>query len=100
MSYDPLIDWTETVRHSTANQCQPEGAVPGASQPDVVHHPAHYNWHPAAECITVAAEFSYNLGTVIAYIWRAGRKTPDPLPDLRKAREHLDHEIHRLEKKL
>ena len=33
-----------------------------------------------------------------AYLARAGKKTADPLEDLRKARWYLDREISRLEK--
>ena len=41
---------------------------------------------------------SYRLGSVLGYIVRAGHKTPDPLDDLRKAREFLDREIRMHEK--
>lgn len=36
---------------------------------------------------------SFNLGNVLKYLWRAGRKTPDALEDLKKARTYLDREI-------
>jgi hypothetical protein len=36
-------------------------------------------------------------GCVFKYLVRAGDKTPDPLEDLRKARQYLDMEIQRLE---
>lgn len=40
---------------------------------------------------------NFNLGNVCKYICRAGRKTFDPLPDLRKAAAYLEREIERLE---
>lgn len=61
--------------------------------------PAHYKKHPSgAECIQIAQEFSFNLGNVIKYVWRAGLKSPDALTDLKKARRCLDYEIERLER--
>ena len=44
-----------------------------------------------------AFDLNFNLGNVIKYICRAGRKTFDPLPDLRKACTYLEREIERLE---
>lgn len=38
----------------------------------------------------------FHLGNVIKYVARAGKKTPDPLPDLLKARDNLDFRIARL----
>lgn len=35
----------------------------------------------------------FNLGNVMKYLWRSGRKTPDALKDLKKARDYLDREI-------
>lgn len=39
---------------------------------------------------------NFHLGNVLKYVWRAGRKSPDRLKDLLKAREYLDREITRL----
>ena len=44
-----------------------------------------------------AFDLNFNLGNVIKYICRAGRKTFDPIPDLRKACTYLEREIERLE---
>ena len=44
-----------------------------------------------------AFDLNFNLGNVCKYICRAGRKTFDPLPDLRKACTYLEREIERLE---
>lgn len=46
-----------------------------------------------------AKELNFNLGNVIKYVSRAGKKSPDQLPDLRKALDYLQREISRLEKK-
>lgn len=62
-------------------------------------NPDHYRSHPSGvECIHIAREFSFCLGNVIKYVWRAGLKTRDPLQDLRKAERYLQEEIARLEK--
>jgi hypothetical protein len=42
---------------------------------------------------------NYRLGCVLKYLWRAGKKTADPLVDLKKARTYIDSEIARLERK-
>lgn len=63
---------------------------------DPVKRPAHYTAHPSGvECIEVTQHFSFCLGNVIKYVWRAGSKG-DALQDLYKAREYLDYEITRL----
>lgn len=53
---------------------------------DVVNHPPHYRVGNL-ECIDVieAYRLGYHLGNVVKYLWRAGRKTPDVIVDLRKA---------------
>lgn len=64
---------------------------------DPINHPDHYTSHPSgAECINIAEWFPFNLGNVIKYVWRAGKKG-DHLEDLRKARWYLDREIQRIE---
>lgn len=64
---------------------------------DDIKHPDYYNWHPSGvECATITDAFNFNLGNVIKYAWRCGHKHPDPVQDLKKAREYLDREIVRL----
>lgn len=46
-----------------------------------------------------AWELGFELGNVLKYISRAGKKTPDALSDLRKAAEYLQYEIQKREKK-
>lgn len=47
------------------------------------------------ECLDVidALNLGFNLGNVLKYLWRAGRKTPDALDDLKKARTYIEREI-------
>jgi hypothetical protein len=40
-----------------------------------------------------AWDLGFHLGNAIKYIGRAGRKTPDTLTDLKKARWYLEREI-------
>jgi hypothetical protein len=66
----------------------------------IVNNPRHYNEHPSGvECITIAQEYSFNLGNAIKYIWRAGIKTEDPIQDLEKAAKYIQYEIDRLEER-
>lgn len=67
-----------------------------------VDHPAHYGGADNVyEHIKVADAWglNYRLGNATKYIARAGKKTDNPLEDLKKARWYLDSEIQRLERK-
>ena len=66
---------------------------------DAVNHPRHYTGHPSGvECIAITRHMSFNLGNVVKYLWRAGKKdSSKELEDLKKARFYLDDEIKRLE---
>ena len=45
-----------------------------------------------------AFDLNFNKGNVVKYVCRAGRKDPTTtVEDLKKAREYLDREIHRIE---
>ena len=58
----------------------------------------HYQAHPSGvECKDIAQEFSYNVGTAIAYLWRAELKHDSPLEDIQKAIDHLEFEKDRLQ---
>ena len=63
-----------------------------------VDHPAHYCEGRAYEPIDVISdwELGYNLGSVVKYVSRAGRKQ-NQLEDLKKARWYLSREIETLE---
>lgn len=61
-----------------------------------VNHPAHYRKDTGFEAIDVieAWELNFNLGNVVKYIGRNGKKDPDKyIEDLEKARWYLDREI-------
>lgn len=63
---------------------------------DNVNHPAHYTgFSNGAEVIDITENLSFNLGNVVKYVARAGRKTSDPTEDLLKARFYLSREIER-----
>lgn len=60
-----------------------------------VEHPAHYNEHPAGiECIDVIEHMSFNIGSAIKYLWRAGLKG-DKIEDFKKAIWCINREIER-----
>lgn len=54
---------------------------------------------PISECTELInkLDLNFNLGNAIKYLWRAGRKTPDRLEDLKKAKQYLEFEIARSE---
>ena len=60
---------------------------------DPVNMPAHYTKLPV-ECIDVTEHFSFCLGNVIKYVWRADYKGKD-IEDLEKAAFYLRREIDR-----
>jgi hypothetical protein len=53
------------------------------------------------ECWDVieALGLNYNLGCVLKYLFRAGKKTPDPKGDLKKAISYLERELEMLPKR-
>ena len=63
---------------------------------DAVNHPAHYKLANGVEVIDLTEQLSFNLGNVVKYVSRAGKKTPDPLEDLLKAQFYLNREIARI----
>jgi hypothetical protein len=65
---------------------------------DPVNNPSHYCEGRAYEPIDVINdwELGFDLGNVVKYISRAGRKN-NALEDLKKARFYLNHQINMLE---
>lgn len=65
-----------------------------------INHPSHYGGDTVYEVIKVieAWGIGFHLGNTIKYIFRAGKKTQNPIEDLKKARWYLDREIQNLEK--
>jgi hypothetical protein len=65
---------------------------------DAVNSPQHYNLHPSGvECITVVEHMTFNVGSAMKYLWRAGLKPgSDLVQDLEKAQWYLAREIGRL----
>ena len=63
-----------------------------------VNHPSYYK-RGGVEAIDAieAWGLGFNLGNVVKYIARAGRKTADGLQDLKKAAWYLSREIERME---
>jgi hypothetical protein len=67
-------------------------------QHDPVSAPSHYTRFPGGvQPIHLARHLTYNLGSALAYIARAGHKG-DAVEDLRKAIFHLEDEIKRVGK--
>jgi hypothetical protein len=66
---------------------------------DNINHPRYYaeGWSNNAEVIDITENLNFNLGNVVKYVARAGRKTGDPAEDLQKAEWYLFREIQRLD---
>ena len=65
---------------------------------EAVNHPDYYKTGGVEAIDAIEAwELGFNLGNVVKYIARAGRKTAGSLQDLRKAAWYLDREIKRRE---
>ena len=68
------------------------------TEPDAVNHPSHYN-SSKIEVIDFIEDqgLGFNLGNVVKYTARAGKKDPTKtLEDLKKAAFYLDRELKRL----
>jgi hypothetical protein len=68
---------------------------------DPVNHPAHYTFSKI-EVLDAIEEWGVNFhtGNIIKYVVRAGRKTGNPLEDLKKAQFYLNRLITLEETKL
>jgi hypothetical protein len=67
-----------------------------------VHHPKHYNSHPSGiEAIDIIEHMSFNTGTAMKYLWRAGLKPGEgTLEDLKKALWYINREVQKVSKEL
>jgi hypothetical protein len=77
-----------------------EARALGMTKPDAIN-PSHYR-NSRFEVIDIIEAFGlgFNLGNVVKYILRAGKKDPlKHVEDLKKARWYLDREIANLEAK-
>lgn len=65
-----------------------------------VNHPKHYNSHPSGvEAIDIIEHFTFNVGSAVKYLWRAGLKPDESdIHDLKKAIWYLQREVQKLEK--
>lgn len=67
---------------------------------EAVNHPNHYggerNPYEAIKVIE-AWDLNFSLGNVLKYMSRAGKKSDNPLEDLKKAAWYLNREIQRIE---
>lgn len=64
---------------------------------DEVTKPSHYTgFSNGSEVRDIAEHLPFNLGNVVKYVARAGRKTDDPTTDLLKALDYLLQELARL----
>jgi hypothetical protein len=73
----------------------------GEDRREMVNHPLHYGGdvpHEVWKCLSAwGLEADAMLWTAVKYIARAGKKSPNKLEDLKKARWYLDNRIQQLE---
>lgn len=106
-----MIGFTNHMRYKHPNQVEPEVLErllikPAPTQdpppPDPVKHPSHYgggaNPYEAIKVIQ-AWNLGFELGNVLKYIYRAPHKGT-LLTDLYKAKQYLQFEIEKQERKL
>lgn len=85
-----------------------ESCLKSNGNEDSVSHLSYYNSHPSGiECIEIAKHYSFCIGNVIKYVWRAGLKkdnslspTEKELEDLMKAKWYLENAIDELKDKM
>ena len=73
---------------------------------DRVNHPEHYTWLKdlcGIEVRDITRHMNFNLGNVLKYVLRAGKKSEQgisdiskTIEDLRKAKFYIEDEIYRL----
>src|SRR5215211_4284522 len=87
----------ETVHYNSPqrNHCGSCLDCKGFVEREAIDHPAHYGGDSLYEHIKVVEAWGlgYALGNATKYIARAGKKTENPVEDLKKARWYLDWEI-------
>ena len=64
---------------------------------DMVNHPPHYadGWSNGAEVIDITENLNFNLGNVVKYVARSGKKGSQ-VEDLEKAHWYLVRELDRI----
>lgn len=87
----------QSTSQQSADECAPKTRVPDcgvASAQDPVD-PDHYKLlSPEPRDVVRSWGLNFNLGNVVKYAARAGRKDPTKyVEDLKKARSYLEHEI-------
>lgn len=75
------------------------GGLKMAEQNESQNEGTNYYQGDYVMCVIEKFNLGFCLGNVVKYILRAGKKTPDRLKDLKKARWYLDREITNLEAK-
>lgn len=75
-------------------QCANKQQSIATMQKEMVNHPSHYQSKTGLEAIDVieAFDLGFNLGNVIKYILRCGKKDSD-VQELQKAKWYLEREI-------
>lgn len=66
--------------------------------PDAINPPHYQGFSNGAQVIDLTEHLSFSLGNCVKYVCRAGKKTQNPIEDLKKAQWYLDREVARLER--
>lgn len=89
----------EKVEMAEPDPPEDRGPEPPPEGPEEINHPAHYGGDTTYEAIKVieAWNLGFHDGCAAKYLCRQGKKSPDRLRDLKKARWYLDRLIKLLE---
>jgi hypothetical protein len=87
-------------RSETARSGEVGAPDPSSIQRDDPIRPRHYRSSPSGvECIDVVEHMTFNVGSAMKYLWRAGLKGGSPrVEDLKKAAWYINREIEKLTK--
>jgi hypothetical protein len=92
----PDDGWSTLVPNPAADPGTPNPASPASPYEEVVH-PDHYQFPNGGEILDVIEHLSFNLGSAIKYLYRAGKKPAvSAQTDLDKAVFYIRREQQRL----
>ena len=97
--YDTNGNEIDEEESTNAAPTYPQEQLADIERREAVNYPDYYK-RGGIEAIDAieAWGLGFNLGNVVKYIARAGRKTADGLQDLKKAEWYLNREIERRER--
>lgn len=95
--YDTECDYNTKEEKDMFNpEYKPEMGKENNLPVEKVTRPDHYKTPAGIELFEITDYLNFNLGNVVKYVFRAGKKSDNVLEDLKKALVYLQREIDRL----